>query len=96
MMKFLLFLILGGVFSLPVWAECPDISAIYAADQATQDYMDGKVFKKARVLKKHLPSYRKEIASYIYVEDKGLYFTVYTLVNSECEVAIIKSTRGKH
>ncbi|PYF84892.1 MULTISPECIES: hypothetical protein [Marinomonas] len=75
-------------------AECSDFDAKLAADKLAQDYIDGKSFRPALVLKKHLPSKRKEVASYIKTDD--LYYTVYSLVNSNCTAKIIKRTNGKH
>lgn len=75
-------------------AECSDFDAKLAANKVAQDYIDGKTFKPALVLKKHLPSKRKEVASYVKTDD--LYYTVYSLVNSKCTVQIIKRTNGKH
>jgi hypothetical protein len=75
-------------------AECSDFDAKLAADKLAQDYIDGKTFKPALVLKKHLPSKRKEVASYVKTDD--LFYTVYTLVNSKCTAQVIKRTNGKH
>lgn len=85
--------ILTSSFSL---AECPDWDAKAAADKAAQKYVSGKTFKRAMVLKKHLPSRRKEVASYLYVKSDDLYYTVFSLVNSKCKAQIIKRTNGKH
>jgi hypothetical protein len=83
-------------FTGSVIAECQDFDAKLAADKSAQDYVDGKTFKKALILKKHLPSKRKEVASYVYVKSSDLYYTVYSLVNSDCDAQIIKRTNGKH
>jgi len=79
-----------------VFAECSDFDAKIASDETAEEYMKGKVFKRALILKKHLPSKRKEVASYIYVKADNLYFTVYSLINSQCKAEIIKRTNGKH
>lgn len=84
------------MLSNTVLAECLDPDAKAAADKSAQQYVSGKTFKTARVLKKHLPSKRKEVASYVYVKADDLYYTVYALVNSQCNAAIIKRTYGKH
>lgn len=78
------------------YAECPDFDAKLASDDIAQSYLNGKTFQRALVLKKHLPSMRKEVASYVYVKSSDLYYTVYTLVNSDCEAQVIKRTNGKH
>lgn len=78
------------------FAECSDFDAKLASDKTAENYMEGKTFKKALVLKKHLPSKRKEVASYIYVKADDLYYTVYSLINSQCQVKIIKRTNAKH
>lgn len=78
------------------FAECSDFDAKLAADKSAQNYMSGKTFKKALVLKRHLPSKRKEVASYVYVKADDLYYTVFSLVNSQCKTKIIKRTNGKH
>ncbi|ETI58039.1 hypothetical protein D104_16965 [Marinomonas profundimaris] len=77
-------------------AECGDFDAKQAADKSAQKYMGGKTFKSALILKRHLPSKRKEVASYVYVKADDLYYTVYSLVNSKCKSEIIKRTNGKH
>jgi len=78
------------------YAECPDWDSRAAADKAAEKYVSGKAFKRAMVLKKHLPSKRKEVASYIYVKADDLYYTVFSLINSKCKAQIIKRTNGKH
>jgi len=88
--------VLGLALSNVVMAECADFNAKMAADKSAQKYVSGKTFKNARVLKKHLPSKRKEVASYVYVKADDLYYTVYSLVNSDCDAEIIKRTNGKH
>jgi|TARA_R110000744_G_scaffold91327_1_gene177264 hypothetical protein len=82
--------------SFRAFAECSDFDAKLEADKAAQDLMSGKTFKSALILKTHLPSKRKEVASYIYVKADDLYYTVYSLVNSQCKTKIIKRTNGKH
>ncbi|RNF75022.1 hypothetical protein EBI01_03600 [Marinomonas rhizomae] len=77
-------------------AECSDYDAKLAADKAAEKYMSGKTFKNSLVLKRHLPSKRKEVASYVYVKADDLYYTIFSLVNSQCKIQIIKRTHGKH
>ncbi|REG85738.1 hypothetical protein [Marinomonas pollencensis] len=76
------------------WAECSDFEATKAADKVAEKYLKGKIFQRAEVLKVHSPSKRKEIASY--VKSDALYYTIFSLVNSQCKVQIIKRTQGKH
>ncbi|KZN13269.1 hypothetical protein OA79_12305 [Marinomonas sp. TW1] len=78
------------------YAECSDWDARAAADKAAEKYVSGKTFKRAMVLKKHLPSKRKEVASYVYVKADDLYYSVFSLINSKCKAQIIKRTNGKH
>ncbi|WP_328797743.1 hypothetical protein [Marinomonas vulgaris] len=77
-------------------AECRDDDAKFSADKKARSFMSGDTFMAAKVLKRHLPSRRKEVASYIYVKADDLYYTVYTLVNSACKADVIKRTKGKH
>jgi len=79
-----------------IFAECSDFDTKLEADKSAQSFVAGKIFKNALILKKHLPSKRKEVASYVYVKADDLYYTVFSLVNSKCEAKIIKRTKGKH
>ncbi|TYL49430.1 hypothetical protein FXV75_07985 [Marinomonas sp. IMCC 4694] len=79
-----------------LFAECRDFDAKLAADKKAQSLLSGKKFKRALIVKKHLPSERKEVASYVFVKKDDLYYTVYTLVNSDCVAYFIKRTNGKH
>ncbi|MEL0624430.1 hypothetical protein V6238_15170 [Marinomonas arenicola] len=76
------------------WSACNDYDAKNAADKVAEKFIKGKVFHQAEVLKVHRPSNRKEIASYI--KTNNLYYTIFSLVNSQCKVQIIKRTHGKH
>ena len=84
---------IGITISSMTIAECSDLEAKLAADKMAQGYINGKTFKPALILKKHLPSKRKEVASYVKTDD--LYYTVFSLVNSKCSAKIIKRTNGK-
>lgn len=88
----LLFLIL--FISHPVFAECRDMDAIGAADKEALNLLSGNVFRAGVVLKKHHPSLRKEVASYIQSND--LYYTVFSLVDESCKASVIKRTNGKY
>jgi hypothetical protein len=94
--KYTLLTLLIFFLSNLTFAECSDFDAKIEADKSAQKYLSGTTFKTALILKKHLPSKRKEIASYVYVKESNLYYTVYSLVNSECEPRIVKRTKGKH
>ena len=94
--RYKLLVLLSLTISNFAFAECSDFDAKLAADKDAQKYMSGKTFKNALVLKKHLPSKRKEVASYVYVKADDLYYTVFSLVNSQCKTEIIKRTNGKH
>ncbi|SBS38081.1 hypothetical protein MSP8887_03139 [Marinomonas spartinae] len=76
--------------------KCPDIKAIQASDKLSEKLTGGKVFKEGEVLKVNLPSYTKEVASYIYVKSDGLYYSIFTLVNTKCVARFIKRTNGKY
>ncbi|WCN17635.1 hypothetical protein [Marinomonas mediterranea] len=75
-------------------AECSDKKSMEVADEYSQALMNGEVFKRAKVLKRHHPSKRKEVASYIKAGD--LYYTIYTLVSNDCVAHMIKRTKGRY
>lgn len=96
-LKVISLLLAFATFSQASYAECRDIDSIAAADKTAQEYVSGKTFKKAIVLKRHLPSKRKEVASYVYVKSTDLYYTIYSLVSTDCKsVKVLKQTKGKH
>ncbi|WP_233402232.1 hypothetical protein [Marinomonas ostreistagni] len=74
-------------------AECSDKNAIEAAMSASQSVMNGNSFRKPKVLKRHHPSKRKEVATYF--ESDDLYYTLYWLVSDNCTAGFIKRTQGK-
>ena len=89
------FALLGALFvSTSSLAECADADAIESANIAAQDLLAGEVFLPGKVLKKHHPSKRKEVASYI--KNINLHYTVFSLVNQDCESKVIKRTHGKY
>ncbi|NVK75513.1 hypothetical protein C0J08_11215 [Marinomonas sp. CT5] len=90
------YLLVSLCFSSLIFAECRDFDAKQAADKAAQNLTGGKTFKRALILKKHLPSRRKEVASYIHVKETSLYYTIFFLVNDSCNAQFIKRTNGKH
>jgi len=73
-----LFTLSTGAFALPV---CPDRDAKSASDVKALSY-----FRK-----QHHPSRDKEVASYVKVGDK--HYSIFTLVNPDCEARFIKRTR---
>lgn len=85
-----LFTLSTGALALPV---CPDRDAKSASDDKALSYFrkQGEIFHVARVLKKHHPSRDKEVASYVKVGDK--HYSIFTLVNPDCEARFIKRTR---
>lgn len=87
-----------GVFfglSLPalyVEAECRDLDAMAAANKKAASYFkEGEVFHPAAVQKVHHPSRKKEIASYIKIGQKR--YSIFTLVDENCQVQFRKRTR---
>lgn len=81
-------------FSASSFAECRDLDAKQAADRVAENYYQGRVFKPGMVLKKHLPSHRKEVVSYI--QRGEYYYSVFLWVDQECQVQIIKQSKGKY
>jgi hypothetical protein len=76
----------------PAVAECPDFDAMDAANKKALSYFkNGAVFYPPVVLKVHHPSRKKEVASYIKVDDKR--YSIFTLVDLECGVRFLKRTR---
>ncbi|HBS41478.1 MAG TPA: hypothetical protein DEA26_02270 [Oceanospirillales bacterium] len=73
--------------------ECRDADAKAASDAKALGFFrrQGEVFRPAKVLKLHLPSRTKEVASYIRVGEK--HYSIFTLVNPDCEAHFIKRTR---
>ena len=95
--QLILIVICFGVSNVILAAdECADFDAKLASDKSAESYVKGKTFKRALILKRHLPSKRKEVASYVFVKGTGLYYTVYSLVNSDCDAEVIKRTNGKY
>lgn len=86
---FCLFLLFTGAF---VEAECRDFDAMAAANEKANSYFKkSDVFHPAVVQKVHHPSRKKEIASYIKMGKKR--YTVFTLVDADCEVKFLKRSR---
>ena len=86
-------LLVSLTYSQYTVAQCADRDAKLAADRVAENYYQGRVFKAGTVLKKHLPSERKEVVSYI---QRGRhYYSVFLWVDTDCQVQIIKQSKGK-
>ena len=84
--------LLSVIWTSQCLAECPDTDAKSAADaKALSLYGNASVFKAAVVLKRHLPSRNKEVASYIKIDNK--HYSVFTLVFDGCRAEFRKRTR---
>lgn len=83
-------LLLSPLFAVAV---CPDRDAIMAAEAHAQSYFRGAtIFHQGRVLKVHNPSKNKEVVAYVDSGD-GRKYSIFTVVNHECQVRFIKRTR---
>lgn len=91
---FVSFITIGVSFATQATANCRDIDAITATDKAALTYfIRAELFEKGKVLKRHLPSKRKETASYIKMGED--YYTFFGLVELDCSVQIIKRTHAR-
>ena len=73
-------------------AMCRDRDAWAASDELAQKFFkEAEVFRPARVLKVHHPSRRKEVASYIKTGERR--YSIFTLVDEECQAVFRKRTR---
>jgi hypothetical protein len=72
---------------------CSDRDAISASDDKALSYFgkQGEIFHVARVLKVHNPSRHKEVVSYVKVRAKR--YSIFTLVDVDCNARFIKRTR---
>jgi hypothetical protein len=72
---------------------CSDRDAISAGNDKALSYFgkQGEIFHVARVLKVHHPSRHKEVASYVKVKAKR--YSIFTLVDVDCNARFIKRTR---
>jgi hypothetical protein len=82
-------------YSVVVEAEpvCSDRDAISASNDKALSYFgkQGEIFHVARVLKVHHPSRHKEVASYVKIRAKR--YSIFTLVDVDCNARFIKRTR---
>lgn len=91
MQKYAAFLLL--FFVTPVWAQCPDRDAIAAGEALALSYFkSATIFHQGRVLKVHNPSKNKEVAAYVEVND-GRHYSIFSVVNDQCQARFIKRTR---
>ena len=94
-MKIFLFLVLVSAYSSVAWGlpVCSDLDAKAASDEKALSYFrqQGEIFHPARVFKKHNTSRHKEVASYVKVKAKR--YSIFTLVDVDCNARFIKRTR---
>lgn len=76
--------------ALPV---CSDRDGKVASDDFALGLFkkQGDIFRPARVLKRHHPSRHKEVVSYVKVREK--HYSIFTLVDTDCNARFIKRTR---
>lgn len=87
-------MILNISYSNYALAQCSDLDAIAATDTAALKFFKrAELFEKGKVLKRHLPSNRKETASYIKYKDK--FYTYFGQVELDCNVRIMKRTHAR-
>ncbi|EAQ63294.1 hypothetical protein MED121_00070 [Marinomonas sp. MED121] len=93
-LAFVSFIMFNLVQSSYLHAECRDLDAVTAADElALKFFVRAELFDQGKVLKRHLPSKRKETASYI--KDGENYYTFFGLVDIDCNASIIKRTHPR-
>lgn len=78
------------VQALPV---CADRDAKAASDDYALGLFNkqGDVFRPARVFKRHNTTRHKEVVSYVAVKEK--HYSIFTVVDVDCEARFIKRTR---
>lgn len=85
--------LLISLFSISVWAQCPDRDAIAAGEALALSYFkSASIFHQGRVLKVHNPSKYKEVAAYVAVDD-GRHYSIFSVINDQCQARFIKRTR---
>ncbi|SEI37338.1 hypothetical protein SAMN05421831_10124 [Allopseudospirillum japonicum] len=87
-------IILGLSFVKQGYAQnCDDLQAARVANEkALSFFQDAEVIRRAKILKYHHLSNKREVASYVKTKDNKKY-TVFTLVNMQCNTRFIKATR---
>jgi len=80
------------LLSWPSAALCRDRDAWAASDAfALKYFREAEVFRRAKVLKVHHPTRRKEVASYIKTGNRR--YSIFTLVDEDCVAVFRKRTR---
>ena len=91
-MRFTVIFLAACFFSNLSNAICRDFDAIAAANTKAASYFkDGAVFHPGVIQKVHNPSGKKEVASYIKTGEKR--YSIFTLVDENCNVTFRKRTR---
>ncbi len=73
-------------------AQCRDADAIAAGEGLAQSYFkDSEVFHRGFVQKVHNPSGHKEVAAYVKTGNK--HYSIFSLVDENCQAKFIKRTR---
>lgn len=86
-------IILLGCSPFFVLANCPDRDAISAGEELAKSYFrTPTIFHQGRVLKVHNPSKNKEVAAYVDTGD-GRKYSIFSVVNENCQARFIKRTR---
>lgn len=81
-------------YSSNTLAQCRDLDAIEATDKAALKFFKrAELFERGKVLKVHLPSRRKETASYI--KNNGKFYTFFGQVELDCSARIMKRTHSR-
>tara|TARA_B110001454_G_C12542203_1_gene359902 strand:+ start:147 stop:464 length:318 start_codon:yes stop_codon:yes gene_type:complete len=89
---FIIVIVACSLFSNVSFAQCRDFEAIAAANTKAASYFkDGTVFHPGVIQKVHNPSGKKEVASYIKAGEKR--YSIFTLVDEDCNVKFRKRTR---
>ena len=71
---------------------CSDLDSMMASDTLAQSYFQqSELFESSRVLKKHSPSLHKEVVSYVKADNR--FYSIFTLVDKQCEARFMKRTR---
>jgi len=91
-MRFIAVFIVSCLFSNFSNAVCRDFDAIAAGNSKAASYFkEGTVFHPGVIQKVHNPSGKKEVASYIKTGEKR--YSIFTLVDENCNVTFRKRTR---
>ncbi|MGB0503328.1 MAG: hypothetical protein ACPGGD_04715 [Thalassolituus sp.] len=95
-MRFITYvLILTLSVAMPIQAlpVCADRDAKIASDEYALGLFrkQGEIFHPSRVFKRHHTSRHKEVGSYVKVKEK--HYSIFTLVDTDCNARFIKRTR---